>query len=111
MLPRVRIRYVTGETCEGPAHDWPAFPSEGIDAVAIGNGEHWTWLSGQSVYWLYPEGDAYVMGGGPIGYDALPPEVVVRGAMHIARHIRFAPDLPQSAVKLGWWWSGSERVR
>lgn len=106
-LPIVRIRYVTGRVEAASVSAWPELPAEGIDWVEIGH-HHFTRTMGMSIYWVYREGNRWVMGSGPVGYGALPAEVLV-GAddQHEARAIEFMPDLPHSAVKLGWWWPGT----
>lgn len=107
--PIVRVTYVDGTTLSLAASEWRWMRAEGIDWVAIGH-EKFTMLSGQSLYWVYAEGDFWVMGGGPVGYGAVPPEVLVgRDDEHISRPVQFMPDLMHRDVKLGHWWPNEPR--
>jgi hypothetical protein len=103
----VRVGYVDGQLVEGEPSRWQDWPGQGVDWVEVASGPGRTRLSGQSVYWLYREGEAWVMGGGPVGYGTLPPELVVTEERQDARAVRFMPDLPREAVKLGHWWRGT----
>lgn len=112
----VELRYVDGAFEASEARNWPRLRAEAVDEVKICAAREprkprCTALSGQSIYWVYREGDAWVMGGGGVGPEyfaqggELPAEVLVTSSgEHRARRIRFMPDLRLRDVKLGWWW-------
>ena len=106
---RLHVKYVDGAYFDIPVHDWTSLDGQGIDYIEIGV-EHFTKTSGHSIYWVYPEGDTWVMGSGPVGYGAISPEVVVaQDGTQLARDIQFMPDLHHSDIKLGWWWPDVEQ--
>ncbi len=103
------LKYVNGRLITTPIENWKAQPTEGLDEVAIGY-TNFTKLSGQSIYWVYKENGFWVMGGGPVGYGKLPPEILVGSSdQHIARSINFMPDLKLDDIKLGYWWPNESR--
>jgi hypothetical protein len=105
----VRAAYVDGSVEEGSPHEWSSWPGHGVDWAEIGHAR-FTRVSGMSVYWLYPEEESWVLGGGPVGYGNLVPETVVGGDdQHATRQIGYMPDLPLTSVKLGWWWPSEPR--
>ena len=99
--PSIAVGYVNGQLIETTVGGWPLLRSEGIDHVDLideaGNASR---IQGQSVYWLYREGDTWVAGGGVIGHPEIS-EVVVPG--HRWRRPQHMPDLEHAQVKLGWW--------
>lgn len=106
---RVRVGYVSGRTIQALAEDWPELPTEGVDFVELTNAVGTIRVAGHSMYWLYREGPAWVIGGGSIGYTNALGETVVGKGNHQYRQIEYMPDLPLSSVKLGAWWPGKER--
>ncbi len=80
-----------------------------MDWVEITNAAGTARVSGHSIYWLYREGDVWVLGGGSIGYTNPLGEVLVGSGNHQYREIDYMPDLPHRAVKIGAWWPNKER--
>lgn len=111
-LVQLRVEYVDGSSVVGDPWKWTAFwRGEGVDWVEISNGAGTTRVSGHSLYWVYLEGPAWVVGGGSIGYTNPLGEVIVAAGTgnHEYREIEYMPDLPHRAVKLGHWWPGKKR--
>ena len=106
---RVHVRYIDGRTLSADPDDWSILPSEGLDEVALENAAGTAHSSGHSVYWLYPEGSTWVLGGGSIGYTNPLGETVVGSGNHEYRQIEYMPDLRHDQVKLGAWWPSVER--
>lgn len=107
---RVRIGYVDGRSVEASITDWPFLDAEGLDFVDVISSVGTTRISGQSVYWAYREGDHWVVGGAPLGYGQITPEIMAHDeGRQEARQIGFAPDLDHRSVKLGWWWPDEPR--
>lgn len=107
---RVRIRCVDGRIWGGPITEWPFLPSEGIDFVEVISDVGTTRISGQSVYWAYREAGRWAVGGAPLGYGTIPPEILVYDDGHQEpRVVHYAPDLEHRSVKMGWWWPGEAR--
>lgn len=104
----LRVRYVDGTTVQGGPTLWTVWPGQGVDSVQATTCIGTTEINGQSVYWCYTEGANWVVGGGPVGYGTIPPEVLLtETGAHEPRLCRFMPDLPLTAVKLGHWWPGT----
>jgi hypothetical protein len=98
---RVEVRYVNGSLIAAQPEAWASLRCDGVDYVdvtdAAGNTSR---IQGQSVYWMYREGDAWVAGGGVVGHPEII-EVTVPG--HEFRRPHHMPDLDHAQVKLGWW--------
>ena len=105
----IRVRYVSGRTVGALPEDWSELPAEGVDSVELTNEAGSARVSGHSIYWLYREGPAWVLGGGSIGYTNPLGETVVGEGNHQYREIDYMPDLPARSIKLGAWWPGKER--
>lgn len=106
---RVRIHYVDGAEVEVAADEWPRLRGDGVDWVRILH-QGSTLLQAHSLYWLYREGSTWVAGCGSVSYDPNPLVELLfmaNGTMR-EREREFMPDLPHSAVKLGWWWVGTD---
>lgn len=110
MEVRVRVGYVTGPTLSAEAGDWASLPGEGVDWVEVTNGGS-VRIASASLYWLYPEGDAWVAGWGSVRYDPNPLMEIIcyTDGRQIERHIDYMPDLRLVDVKLGHWWPGEPR--
>lgn len=81
-----------------------------MDTVTIYTAEGSRTAQAQSLYWLYPEGDTWVVGEGSVRYDPNPlTEVVCSEAGMTERSIDYMPDLGLHRVKLGWWRPGEPR--
>lgn len=108
---RFRITYVDSDLpIEGDAIYWPNARSDGVYEVVVTNSQGSVTFKGKSVYWCYPEGDAFVFGAGSFYRDLQPPEVVFTERTQTARPLAAArgiPDLLHDQLKLGWW-RGSE---
>jgi hypothetical protein len=102
--PSVVVCYVNGQVIETTVGGWSLLRGDGIDHVDLiddaGNASR---IQGQSVYWLYQEGDAWVAGGGIVGHPEII-ETAVPG--HGFRRPQHMPDLAHDQVKLGWWLPG-----
>jgi len=106
---RVRIRYVDGEEVAAHVAQWSMLRADGIDEVWVGD-PHETAMGGHSLYWLYREGDAWVMGCGSLYPNSLPPEVLFyTDGRQASRPIMGMPDLRHHDVKLGHWRPGEGR--
>jgi hypothetical protein len=105
----LRVGYVDRQAIRAEPSEWPRLPSEGVDFVELENGAGSVRVSGHSLYWLYLEGDSWVIGGGSIGYANPLGETVVGVGNHQYRAIEYMPDLAARQVKLGHWWPGKER--
>ena len=102
--PSVTVRYVNAVEVFTPVAAWPDIRSDGVDWVDLtDDAGAASRIQGQSVYWLYREGDSWVVGGGVVGHPEVM-EVVVPG--HQWRRPRRMPDLGHGQVKLGWWLPG-----
>lgn len=109
-FPRVFVSYVDDTKTVFPPERWPDARGDGVEEVYFevspGVGHR---LSGHSLYWLYREGDAWVVGSGTVGEQPLTTEGVYRDdGTAEARPLGWMPDLPHCAVKLGWWRPGTE---
>jgi hypothetical protein len=97
----VEVQYVNGALIATQPEAWASLRGDGIDYVDLideaGNASR---IQGQSVYWLYREGEAWVAGGGIVGHSEII-EALVPG--HTFRRPRHMPDLDHDQVKLGWW--------
>lgn len=105
---RVRVRYVEGAEVEVAADEWASLRGDGVDEVRVyGLGS--VLFQAASLYWLYQEGSTWVAGSGSVRYDPNPlVEIVFDGHGRTSERTReYMPDLPHSAVKLGWWWVGT----
>jgi hypothetical protein len=100
----VEVRYVNGTLITTQPEAWVSLRADGIDYVDLtDDGGNASRIQGQSVYWLYREGDAWVAGGGIVGHAEMV-EATVPG--HEYRRPRYMPDLDHAQVKLGWWLPG-----
>jgi hypothetical protein len=103
-MATVEVHYVNGTLITTQLEAWTSLRGDGIDYVDLiddaGNASR---IQGQSVYWLYQEGDAWVAGGGIVGHPEII-ETVVPG--HGFRRPQHMPDLAHDQVKLGWWLPG-----
>lgn len=106
----MRVGYVSGPPLLAPAAWWTTLPAEGVDWVEVINGGR-VRLASASLYWLYPEGEAWVVGRGSIRYDPNPLTEVLcfPDGTQVEREIDYMPDLHLPDIKLGWWWPGAER--
>lgn len=105
----VTIFYVDGNNLKIPPKDWGKARADGVDYVELSNDAGTIRVSGHSLYWLYPEGDAWVIGAGSIGYTNPLGETIVGVGNHKYRVIDYLPDLSHDSVKLGHWWPNKER--
>lgn len=115
---RVRIDYVDGTFAEGPLEMWTIMPSEGVDTITIYTRTGSTRIAGMTIYWLYRQGDVWHRGGAGLGAGyiggrsiPMPPEVLIFPDEHMEQvPLEWVPDMPHSAVKLGWWYPGTEGI-
>lgn len=105
----VRVSYTSGATMTVPVEDWPNIRGDGVDEVTLILDEiHTHRLSGHSLYWLYREEDAWVIGCGTVGNQPLTAEGVYHDDGRTeARPLEWMPDLRHSEIKLGWWRPGT----
>jgi hypothetical protein len=99
----VTVRYVDSTQVTCAFDRWPDLRSAGIDYVDLGTEEGAYRVQGRSVYWLYQNGDRWVLGGGIVGNSEPITEVVTDGDGFYVRHPEHMPDLERDQVKLGWW--------
>jgi len=107
---KVRIGYVDGSVIEVDPSVWTTVKAEGVDWVEVDNGGK-VKIASASVYWLYPEKNAFVAGWGSLRYDPNPLTEIVcySDGTQEERRPSYLPDLQHSQVKLGWWWPGKPR--
>lgn len=103
------VAYVDGSVQRAPAGLWRTLRSDGVDWVVVSNATGPSTFSGHSAYWLYREGDVWVAGQASFHYSrVIPPEVLfLPDGTQGTRAIDYVPDLPHSAIKLGWWLPGT----
>lgn len=96
----LQITYTDDSVFEGDALDWDHARSDGVDAVLLGGRK----FSGHSLYWLYREATAWVVGGASTYESPPPPETLFYETGDVVqRKIMTMPDLKHAQVKLGWW--------
>lgn len=106
----VLIRYVDGQSTRATIDLWPTLRAEGVDEVWIYDLSGVVTFSGQSLYWVYPDGDMYVAGSAAVAYSKTITEIVFDGlGGQTERHLHFLPDLAHADVKLGHWWPDKPR--
>lgn len=105
--PNITIEYGNG-VMEVAADLWPFVRGDDVQKVtAECNGLSVTFQA-HSIYWLYPEGDNWIVGAGSVRYDNNPlTEIIIApDGRQTERHIEYMPDLRHDRVKLGWWKDG-----
>lgn len=98
-VPRIK-----GGSLRVEPREWPDLIGHGVDRVIVTGTEQTITLEGQSLYWLQPVADGWILGGVPYGSHStasylLKPDGSIAGVAVEGR----LPDLKISQVKLGWW--------
>ena len=108
MIPTVEIKYIDEEVIKITADEWDTVRAEGVDEIIMCNPLP-IHCSGHSLYWLYKDGDNYVLGGASPYIPEKIAEVLFTVAdLQVEREIDYMPDLLHKDIKLGWWREGKE---
>jgi hypothetical protein len=100
----VTVRYVDGAVVNAPVADWPRLRSDGVDYADLVADDGAVYrVQGRSVYWLYPVGGGWVLGGGTVGGSESIVDVAYDSGLFKVHHPEYMPDLAHDRVKLGWW--------
>lgn len=108
--PRIDITYVDGQELSIDPSEWGDVRGDGVDEVFFQVGhELGTKMSGHSVYWVYREEDAWVVGCGTVGDQPLTHEALYHDdGRSSSRPVgEYMPDLHHADIKLGWWRPGT----
>lgn len=104
---RLRVRYTDGTVHEGTCEDWPSLRGDGVDAVWIGDDDlvhpQGTPLIGYPLYWLYAQGDVWIVGRSAVGTNEAPREYLYDTTGVTVRTLKTMPDLRHADLKIGWW--------
>jgi hypothetical protein len=100
---QVTVRYVDGTQVTCALDRWTDLRAAGVDYVDLQSADGVYRVQGRSIYWLYQDGDRWVLGGGIVGNSEPIEEVIATAIGFEIRHPEYMPDLEHDRVKLGWW--------
>jgi len=99
------VEYIDGEVIESSTKEWEKIRPEGINSINLKGRTH---LSGDSIYFIYPDTIldneiVWMVGSFAVYMNTCTEFMIRQNGEVIGRERRSMPDLKHDQVKLGWW--------